>query len=573
MAVFHFTTSIVGRSRGRPIISASAYLNGDVMKDEETGKTVYYTKKREVIFTDLMMCENAPPEWAAVPEKDIKRFMQSVRYKRAEDKPAAVEKYKMTFRKQRLWNEVLKKETGSDAQLGRLFEFSLPREWSREEQIRYTSEYIRKTFVEKGMCADWAIHDKGDGNPHVHMLVTMRPFKEDRSWGNKEVKDWAFVRDKDGDIVIDESHPDWWQDKKNPDRHGIRIPVLDEDGNQKVGARNRKQWKRELTDSTGWNSPKNCEAWREEWANTCNCHLAPELQVDHRSYERQGKMIIPQIHEGAQARKIEEKYLNGRLQSPSYKVEENRLIRNQNALLSKIQDAFRKVSMALTEWKEWINDYRREQGNYSHDDRHDQSNRRTADTPEGDASGAAVEGRGTGTKPGAESAVGEIKQRFIRAAEKFSRYRKHALPGGGAGREDHRARSKLSEMAVISAEAEQRERIAAETEQRIAEIDQRIKKGRETDERIRVLMQRYAVGDTPSDHRPDAGRDRGERPSDHGAEETTRRLDAIKREFEQREQGRGRKSIKRRLEEKKQLVEERKGKSKGRQSCEIETSL
>ena len=57
--------------------------------------------------------------------------------------------------------------------------------------------------------------------------------------------------------IRDRSHPDWWQDKKNPDRHGIRIPVLDENGVQKVGARNRKQWKRGLTDATGWNNPKN----------------------------------------------------------------------------------------------------------------------------------------------------------------------------------------------------------------------------------------------------------------------------------------------------------------------------
>ena len=64
--------------------------------------------------------------------------------------------------------------------------------------------------------------------------------------------------------MVDEVHPDWWQDKKTPDRHGIRIPVLDKNGNQKVGARNRKQWKRVLTDATGWNAPKNCELWRTE---------------------------------------------------------------------------------------------------------------------------------------------------------------------------------------------------------------------------------------------------------------------------------------------------------------------
>lgn len=287
MAIFHYTVKIVGRSKGKSIISASAYLNGDVMKNEETGRISYYTAKKEVVYTSLLMCENAPQEWLNVPAENIRRFQKSARYKRADNKDAALGKFKLTFQKQRLWNEVLKIEKTLDAQLGRSFEFSLPKEWSRQEQIDYTTEYIQKTFVDKGMCADWSIHDKGDGNPHVHLLVTMRPFNPDHSWGNKEIKDWEFVRDENGNIVVDESHPDWWQDKKNPDRHGIRIPVLDENGVQKVGTRNRKQWKRVLTDATGWNNPKNCELWRSEWANVCNAHLKTENHIDHRSYARQ----------------------------------------------------------------------------------------------------------------------------------------------------------------------------------------------------------------------------------------------------------------------------------------------
>ena len=185
MAIFHYTIKIVGRSKGKSVISASAYLNGDVMKNEETGRISYYTSKKEVVYTSLMMCENAPPEWQIVPEENIKRFQKSVRYKRSEDKEAALEKFKITFQKQRLWNEVLKIEKSADAQLGRSFEFALPKEWSRQEQIQYTSDYIQKTFVDKGMCADWSIHDKGDGNPHVHLLLTMRPFNPDHSWGKK----------------------------------------------------------------------------------------------------------------------------------------------------------------------------------------------------------------------------------------------------------------------------------------------------------------------------------------------------------------------------------------------------
>ena len=54
-----------------------------------------------------------------------------------------------TFQKQRLLNEVLKIEKNADAQLGRSFEFSLPKEWSRQEQIDYTTEYIQKTYRNK----------------------------------------------------------------------------------------------------------------------------------------------------------------------------------------------------------------------------------------------------------------------------------------------------------------------------------------------------------------------------------------------------------------------------------------
>ncbi len=214
MAIFHYTVKIVGRSKGKSIISASAYLNGDVMKNEETGRISYYTSKREVVYTSLLMCENAPQEWLNVPAENIRRFQKSVRYKEQITNMLHWKNLNSLFQKQRLWNEVLKIEKTSDAQLGRSFEFSLPKEWSRTEQIEYTTDYIQKNFIDKGMCADWSIHDKGDGNPHVHLLVTMRPFNPDHSWGNKEVKDWDFVRDENGNIVVDESHSDWWQDKR-----------------------------------------------------------------------------------------------------------------------------------------------------------------------------------------------------------------------------------------------------------------------------------------------------------------------------------------------------------------------
>ena len=557
MAIFHFTVKIVGRSKGKSVISASAYLNGDVMKNEETGRISYYTSKKEVVHISLMMCENAPPEWLHVPEENIKRFQQSIRYKRADDKEAALEKFKITFQKQRLWNEVLKIEKNADAQLGRSFEFSLPKEWSRQEQIDYTTEYIQKTFVEKGMCADWSIHDKGDGNPHVHLLVTMRPFNLDHSWGSKEVKDWDFVRDTDGNIVVDESHPDWWQDKKNPDRHGIRIPVLDENGVQKVGARNRKQWKRVLTDATGWNNPKNCELWRSEWAGMCNRHLSIDNQIDHRSYERQGKLKIPTIHEGADARKIEEKYLTGQIWNGSWKVEENQMIKKQNALLQKVITTFGKVSGALSIWKEWLNDIRRKQRSNSHDGSNDYTDRGTAEYHGRDASGNTGKGREADVLSGEGRTIAAIRERIIRTASNLAGYRRTVDTSERKDRPDTEAYRRKSAMAGIGTEIKQREPAIAETEQRITELEQQLEKGRSIDERIKKLKERRSTGRVASADRADAGRTRPERQDYPGTENAARRIADLEREVKQREQSREHSSLKERLEENKRIVAER----------------
>ena len=557
MAIFHYTVKIVGRSKGKSIISASAYLNGEVMKNEETGRISYYTSKREVVYTSLMMCENAPQEWQNVPAENIKRFQKSVRYKRADNKEVVLEKFKLTFQKQCLWNEVLKIEKSSDAQLGRSFEFSLPKEWNRQEQIEYTTDYIQKNFVDKGMCADWSIHDKGDGNPHVHLLVTMRPFNPDHSWGNKEVKDWEFVRDTDGNIVVDESHPDWWQDKKNPDRHGIRIPVLDKNGVQKVGARNRKQWKRVLTDATDWSNPKNCELWRSEWARMCNRHLSIDNQIDHRSYERQGKLKIPTIHEGADARKIEEKYLTGQIWNGSWKVEENRMIKKQNALLQKVIATFGKVSGALSMWRECLNDIRRKQRSNSHDGSNDYTDRGTAEYHGRDASGDTGKGREADVLSGAGRTIAAIRERIVRAATNLTGYRRTVDASGRKDRPDTETHRRKSAMAGIGTEIEQREPAIAETEQRITELEQQLEKGRLIDERIKKLKERRSTGRTANADGADAGRTRPERPDYQETESAARRIADLEREVKQREQSREHSSLKERLEENKRIIAER----------------
>lgn len=557
MAIFHFTVKIVGRSKGKSIISASAYLNGDVMKNEEAGRASDYTSKKEVVYSQLEMCENVPPVWSSVSGENLKSFMRSVRYKRAEDKEAAIEKFRLTYQKQKLWNEVLKVEKGTNAQLGRAFEFSLPREWSRQAQIAYTTNFIQRNFVAQGMCADWSIHDKGDGNPHVHLLVTMRPFTQDHTWGNKETKDWEFVRDTKGDVVIDLSHQNWWQDKKNPSHQGIRIPVLDSEGNQKVGSRNRKQWKRVLVDATGWNNLKNCELWRSEWEKECNLHLPKEKWVDHRSFERQGRTEIPTIHEGAGARKIDEKYHDGKNAEPSWKVAENQVIKRQNAILRKLQKAFQNVAVLLQYWKERLYDFRREQGSHSHVGGYDNTDRRTAGTYGRDVSGIENKGQPDIQLSGTESRIGAVKRRIAETAHNFTRYRRDAESYGNAGQQDKRTGNRKSAMERISGAVKQREHAITIAERRITEAKCQIEKVGKIDERISRLKARRTNAGTIGLAGGDADRSRPEGRDNNGTAGAAERINGIKREAEQREQSRERAGIKERLEANRRIAEER----------------
>ena len=58
-----------------------------------------------------------------------------------------------------LWNAVELSEKGQKSQLARMLKASLPNEWSYEFAEEVVRDYVQRNFVDKGMCADWAIHD------------------------------------------------------------------------------------------------------------------------------------------------------------------------------------------------------------------------------------------------------------------------------------------------------------------------------------------------------------------------------------------------------------------------------
>ena len=322
MAIYHCTVKIGSRSKGQSAIAASAYRSGSKLTDKEIGQTSDYTHKGGVVFSEISLCKNAPAEYA---DREV------------------------------LWNAVHKIEKQKNAQLWREIEVAIPREFERERQIEVVRNFV-KPLVEDGMCADWSIHDKGDGNPHAHIMLTMRPIKTNGEWGDKEKKVYAL------------------------DENGNKIPVIDENtGEQKIGARGRRIWQRVTVKANDWNDKSKVEEWRALWAKSCNDFLEEEKKIDHRSFERQGKDEIPTIHEGYAARQIVASGGVSELVEYNKQVtEQNNLIRKIVAQLKEVQEKIKEVTMEgiengkrqLSEFADFLRGYgKSEVGRNASDDR------------------------------------------------------------------------------------------------------------------------------------------------------------------------------------------------------------
>ena len=76
---------------------------------------------------------------------------------------------------------------------------SIPREIPPDQYAALVRDFCRQQFVSKGMCVDFAIHDKGDGNPHAHVMLTMRAMDERGKWLPKSRK--VYELDKNGERI------------------------------------------------------------------------------------------------------------------------------------------------------------------------------------------------------------------------------------------------------------------------------------------------------------------------------------------------------------------------------------
>ena len=280
IAIYHCSIKIVSRGKGKSAVAAAAYRSGEKLTNEWDGLTHDYTKKGGVVHSEILLPAHAPPAFSD---------------------------------RSTLWNSVELSEKSNNAQLAREVEIALPVELSGEEQTRLVREYCSSQFVSKGMIADFNLHDTGGGNPHAHILLTMRPLDEKGAWLPKSKKEY----------VLDESG------------EKIRLPSG--------------RYKTRKVDLVGWNNRENAEVWRRAWADLANEYLAqnnrPE-RIDHRSYERQGIDQIPTVHVGVSATQMEKKGI------VTERGELNRSIKAANRILREIRRLVRGLKDWIAELKE-----------------------------------------------------------------------------------------------------------------------------------------------------------------------------------------------------------------------------
>ena len=245
MAIFHSSTQIISRSKGKSSVGASAYRSGEKIYNERDGIEHDYRRKKGVVFKEILAPENSP---------------------------------KWVKNRAKLWNEVEKIEKRKDSQLAREINIALPIEFDRDKQIKLLREYVNESFVSMGMIADVVIHDTDNGNPHAHIMLTMREITED-GFG-----------------------------KKNRD----------------------------------WNNRVYIEKWREELANHINKGLKEmglDERVDNRSYEEQGIEKIPTKHEGYIVRAMERRGIETDRGNENREIEkDNKIIELANKQIEVIRE-------------------------------------------------------------------------------------------------------------------------------------------------------------------------------------------------------------------------------------------
>nr|WP_313732811.1 Ti-type conjugative transfer relaxase TraA [Brucella anthropi] len=240
MAIMFVRAQMISRGAGRNIISAAAYRHRTRMMDEQRGVSFSFKDGDDELRHEELALPEAVPAWLQT----------------------AIEGKTVAAASETLWNAVDAFETRVNAQFARELIIALPEELTLKENIALVREFVRDNLTSRGMIADWVYHDR-DGNPHVHVLTTLRPLTA-QGFGLKVMP-----------VPGDDGKP-------------LRVAAGDQPKGRivyTVWAGNRETMK----------------AWKIAWAQTASRYLAlagRDIRLDGRSRAEQGLEGIAQRHLG-----------------------------------------------------------------------------------------------------------------------------------------------------------------------------------------------------------------------------------------------------------------------------------
>ncbi len=321
MAIYHLEAKAVSRGSGRSAVAAAAYMSCSEIHNEYDGVTHDFTRKKGLVWQQVFLPKNAPPEW----------------------------KYRSI-----LWNTVEAAEKSKDSRLARELVVALPIELDKTRWIKLMTEYIQENFVADGMCADVAIHDTDGHNPHAHILLTVRPLDDKGKWQNKTEKEYLCVKngEEKGFTATEflQSKEQGWEKQYQYLVGKKKVYMPPSEAEKHSYKRVNKYPKstrfgRQNPIAARWNSDEQLVMWREQWAEITNRFLdeanRADAHIDHRSHADRGLDEQPTIHEGYVARTIERKGF------VADRCEINRQIKADNALLRELKAAMKKIAQTV----------------------------------------------------------------------------------------------------------------------------------------------------------------------------------------------------------------------------------
>lgn len=149
------------KQTGKSAVASAAYRSGENLHDDRRDKNFNYGNRNDVYHSEIMT-------------------------------PKGLEQVDWINNREQLWNMVEKSETRNVVVLYREMIGSLQREIPIKQSVKMVKEYVEKHFTSRGMIADVNIHvDKDNHNPHVHIMLTTRKVREDKSgFESKKERDW-----------------------------------------------------------------------------------------------------------------------------------------------------------------------------------------------------------------------------------------------------------------------------------------------------------------------------------------------------------------------------------------------